>query len=407
MYSRCLRKLATAIELTKKRKWNIIAEKLLNLLLAFSTLPCLFLLFLLRPFILVRVGNLFSERIGHLAMNNELYLCERDLGLHPQRVLDIFYDSGSICNYQLRKMWEDHLTIHPFAQYIDRGISLYIVFKKHRINTSSRNRYDIFENCRPHLTFTQDDFELGKSSLEAMGVNSDYICVLCRDSAYLKKRFPGFDFSYHDYRDVDINTYQHALAKLADRGYYVLRTGSVVKTKSNWHHDRIIDYATNGMRTEFLDIYLPAQCRFFMSTGTGLDAVAKIFRRPILYTNFIPLEYIRSECSHDLCIPKKLWIRDERRFMTFREILESGVGRFLHKSQYEKFNLEIIDNTREEIEAVSLEMDERLKGRWQTTEEDEELQRRFWSLFTPSEINRAFRSHIGTSFLHQNRELLE
>lgn len=52
-------------------------------------------------------------------------------------------------------------------------------------------------------------------------------------------------------------------------------------------------------------------------------------------------------------------------------------------------------------------MDERLKGMWQTTEEDEELQRRFWSLFKPSELNRVFRSRIGAEFLRQNRELLD
>ena len=52
-------------------------------------------------------------------------------------------------------------------------------------------------------------------------------------------------------------------------------------------------------------------------------------------------------------------------------------------------------------------MDERLKGTWQTTEEDEELQQRFWSLFKPSELNQVFLSRIGAEFLRQNRELLD
>ncbi len=99
-------------------------------------------------------------------------------------------------------------------------------------------------------------------------------------------------------------------------------------------------------------------------------------------------------------------MRDEHRFMTFREILESGVGRFLQTEQYKKCNLEIIDNTPEEIEAATIEMEERLKGTWTTTEEDEDLQRRFWALFKPSDINRVFRSRIGTEFLRQNRDLL-
>jgi len=341
-------------------------------------------------------------------MNNELYLCEREFGLHPQRAFDIFYDDGPICNYQIRKLWDDKLVIHPLARYIDKGIELCPVFKAHRVNSTSRDRYGIFENCRPHLAFSKEEAELGRSNLEAIGVkNADYICVLCRDSAYLKSAFPKADFSYHSYRNVDISSYIPALEMLTDRGYYVLRMGSVVEKEINLSHPMVIEYASNGMRTEFLDIYLSANCRFFMSSGLGLDAVAKIFRRPILYTNIIPIEGIRGECSQDLCIPKKMWIRAERRFMTFREIIESGVGRFYYSLQFEKCGLEIIDNSSDEIYTAAVEMDERIKGTWSVSEEDEELQRRFWSLLKPNELNGIFLSRISAEFLRQNRKLLE
>ena len=66
-----------------------------------------------------------------------------------------------------------------------------------------------------------------------------------------------------------------------------------------------------------------------------------------------------------------------------------------------------MENTPEEITALAVEMDERLKGTWQTAEEDEELQRRFWALFKPGALQGAFLSRIGTEFLHQNRELLQ
>ena len=56
--------------------------------------------------------------------------------------------------------------------------------------------------------------------------------------------------------------------------------------------------------------------------------------------------------------------------------------------------------------ALAIEMDERLKGTWQATKEDEELQTEFWSLFKPSEFNKVFVSRIGADFLRRNRELL-
>ena len=102
-----------------------------------------------------------------------------------------------------------------------------------------------------------------------------------------------------------------------------------------------------------------------------------------------------------------LWLRKEQRFMTFREILESGAGRFLKTEQYEEINVDIIDNTPDEIAALSVETINRLHGTWQTAEEDEELQRLFWSLFKESDLNKTFKSRVGRDFLRKYRDLLK
>jgi len=52
-------------------------------------------------------------------------------------------------------------------------------------------------------------------------------------------------------------------------------------------------------------------------------------------------------------------------------------------------------------------MGEWLKRTWETNEKDEELQRFFWRLFKPSELNGVFRARIGAEFLRQHREWLE
>ena len=93
--------------------------------------------------------------------------------------------------------------------------------------------------------------------------------------------------------------------------------------------------------------------------------------------------------------------------MTFREIFDSGVGRLSLTQEFEEHGIELIENTPEEIAAVVVEMDERLKGTWQTTEEDEELQRRFWSMFPPSEWHGKILCRIGAGFLRENRDLLD
>lgn len=271
-----------------------------------------------------------------------------------------------------------------------------------------RDPYGWLEQTPIHLSFTEEEERFGQQALLNMGMsaNSSFICFTARDSAYMNSLYPEKDWSYHDYRDADILTYIPAMQALVQQGYSTLRMGAVVTKKLPSNMPGIIDYATTH-RTEFLDIYLSARCRFFVSTGTGIDAIAMIFRRPSVFVNYLPLEAVHFWESQHLFIMKKLWLQDEHRFLTFHEILSSGVGRYYRTEQYTHAGIEIIENTPEEITDVILEMDARLKGTWQTTEEDEDLQRRFWALFTSSGLSQVFRSRIGAEFLRQNRELLE
>ena len=132
-----------------------------------------------------------------------------------------------------------------------------------------------------------------------------------------------------------------------------------------------------------------------------------MFRRPLALANFIPLEYAYSWGPDDIFIPKTLWLRSEQRFMTFPEIIESGVGRRFHATEdYEKAGIEVIENTADEIAALVMEMDDRLHGRWVASDEDRVLQQQFWSLFKGSDLHGVIRSSIGATFLREHVALL-
>ena len=70
-------------------------------------------------------------------------------------------------------------------------------------------------------------------------------------------------------------------------------------------------------------------------------------------------------------------------------------------------NIETIENSAEEILALTKEMNERLDGVWIGNDGDGELQRQFRSLFSSGHRCYGFPSRIGAEFLRQNRELLE
>lgn len=390
-------------------------KKLLHRLTTIILAPFAFLIVaairLLSPVLLIRYGNLYSSRIGHFASNTELYLCERDLKKTNRNVYDILFHIGPISNRQLKKMWDRSLRVFKFSYLmclVTRINRLFPGYRKYEIDLSrSRDTEGLSMRVGPHIYFTEKEEAFGREQLRKMGLEEDapFVCFHLRDSAYLDFFRPDTDCRYHDYRDSSISNYIAAAEELCRRGYFVLRMGARVKEPLKLNNKKIIDYA-NKYRTDFLDIYLSAKCTFFLGCGSGIDEVPKLFRRPVAYVNRIPLEYTVTWNSDHVFIPKKLWLKREKRLLTFREILTSEIGRFLYSQQYEQSGIEVIENTPEEIAALVVEMDQRLKGEWRVSENDEELQKRFWALFKPTELNKIFLSHIGTEFLRQNKELL-
>lgn len=377
--------------------------------LALAVVP-LILVRLLRPIVLIRFGRLFSERMGGFLPDLEYYLCGRELGIQDQKAVDLFCYGEWICNIQVKKMCDRLLRTGDFVRPMELLNRILPGGDRHIVTIAHQDRdiEGLLRRTSLHLSFTGEEERQGKVALQAMGVPDDmpFVCFHARDSAYLNALLPTADWTYHNYRDVHSKNFIPAAEELVRRGYFVLRMGAVCKEAISPSCDRIIDYATLW-RTDFLDVYLGAKCHFFISSCSGIDAVPMVFRRPILYTNLIPFEYISSWGHRDLTIPKKLWLTREGRFLRFPEILESGIGRLGRTQDYRERGIDVVENTPEEIASATLEMDERLKGTWTPAEEDEELQKRFWSLFKPSRFHGRLLSRVGAVFLRQNRSLLD
>ena len=384
-------------------------HRLRRAVLTALAVPVCLLVRLLRPVVVIRFGRLYSSRIGHLAANTELYRCLRlSRGRGKPPTWDLFYPTVVVANNQLQRMWNRILTVHPFVQYLEKVSRALPGWQRHVVELpTDRDLWGLYATVPPALSFTSEEEQLGREGLRKMGLSEGdrFVCFAARDPAYLAGVNPGADLKNHDYRDTEIDNYLPAMEEMTVQGCFALRLGAAVAKDLQTTNPRIIDYASR-YRDEFMDVYLCANCHFFLGDTAGLYSLATIFRRPVAWSNLIPLEYAPTWGKDDLFIPKLLWIRGEKRFMTFREIAESRAGRFSLTEQYEAKGLEPVQNTPEEIAALAREMDDRIRGVWQTTEEDEDLQRRFWALFPASELNQVFLCRIGAEFLRRHKELL-
>jgi putative glycosyltransferase (TIGR04372 family) len=395
--------------------WKI-GKRLAGLLLAGPAVVVVLIVRLLRPVVWIRFGWIRNDRLGHFAIDTELYLCERELGIQPHRAVDLFYyqDGSRTCNRQLARMcsrtlrvWRAVRPVEELNRWLPGGGPHAIILRSRDVH-GSRDVEGLLARTRVHLALTSEEESRGRKALQALGIppGAPFVCFYARDEAYLDAVSPERDWRYHDFRNATIQHYVPAVEELTRRGYFAVRMGSIVQEPLKSANPMVIDYPTSGHRTDFLDIVLGATCAFFLGCPGGIVALPMIFRRPIAFVNSIPLAYTLAWNPGSLCILKKLWLRSEHRFLTFQETFDSGAARFIRSFQYEGAGLDVVENTPEEITALAIEMDERIKGTWRATEEDEALQTDFWSLFEPDDLNQTFRLRIGTAFLRQHRDWL-
>ena len=395
-----------------KGGWRVVWNTALTILGLFFAPVFVLIARMLRPFVLIRFGKLISVRIGHFAINTEVYLCEKDAGLHDEKAIDIFYHSQAVCNYHLKNMWDRILYVSPLAGAADALSRRLPGWRPHVIPMrdlfGDKDIHRVIPRTKPHLSFSAREENLGRQGLCNMGIPSHalYVCFSARDSAYLEQTTLTItNWRYHDYRDSDISCLVPGIEALTRRGYYALRMGAVVKNPLEIANPLIIDYATK-YRSEFLDIYLLSKCRFFIGDTAGIFCVPLAFRRPVVLTNWIPLGHFPDWGEGNIFIPKKLWSNKLGRLLGFREIMASEIALFYDTKKYEEAGLRIVENTAEEITAAVVEMDERLNGTWKAESEDEELQARFWSLLDDLRPDSPFPMRVSACFLRNNRHLL-
>jgi len=260
-------------------------------------------------------------------------------------------------------------------------------------------------HSRPILEFTKEENDTGYSYLRSIGCNDGrFVCLLVRDEEYLNRRFQGRDWAYQDYRNSSIDDYLTAGLALADRGYHVIRMGKNVKSAMKSVNARIVDYANSSANSEFLDIWLMANCLFTISTGTGTDAVSNVFGKPVVYVNFLPaMDYVSF--FHGITVFKKLRWKKSGELLSLEEMLANS---YLSSSEYESHGISVVDLDPEEILDAVIEMEERISGRWFSTDLDSELDltyREIMKLSPKYDMSHNFihpESRLGAMFLRKN-----
>lgn len=374
---------------------------------------------MIRPLFLVRVGYLYSSRIGHFAGNTELYLCELDAGINKPNVkfIDLFFVNEAVSNNHLMKMWKRELIFLPKLilypiHFLTRVIPQGYLHRTGIPSQHDRDIHNLFDQYPPHLMFTAEEEDQGRSKLLEMGIHPDekFVCLNVRDSAFLSSP----RYIYHSYRDCTIDNYLYTAEKLAESGFKVIRMGAKVNNQFVSDNFGVIDYATNGMRSEFMDIFLGAKCYFTLTTGSGWDCIPYIFRRPMVYAPLMPFGLFSTYSPKFIGIFKHHFLIAKNRELTLDEIFSTGLAYAQYTEEFDVAGIKLVEPTKEEIWEVTNEMTQLIENNFKTDKQDIPYREKIVEYFdrypkkgvNGKPLHGEIMARIGINFLKRNIELL-
>ncbi|WCL51218.1 TIGR04372 family glycosyltransferase [Leptospira sp. GIMC2001] len=404
---------------------NSKIKKLIRLIIL-SPLYFLSLIFILitrflKPWIVIRFGSLNSEIIGGFVPKLDIYFSELRIGINATKAknFNIWFFDKIISNSQIAKMVKRSVFTLPYwlarpllfcNELIPRGSDH--IIPKH----NSRDVNSVFDRFPPYFKFLEEEEKKGELELKRLGIPQDskFVCILARDSAYKQQIDSNKDWSYHNFRNTDVKKYMLTAEELSKRGYYVLRMGKFVADKFDSNDPKIIDYASSNFRSDFMDVYLGAKCEFAISMGSGWDTIPFIFRKPIIFVNFIPVGYLWTFSDKYLTIVKHHIDKDGNP-ISLKNLFENEIAYFMYSQQFEDLGIRVIENTPEEILSVVIEFLKRKEGSLEIDEKDELLQEKFWGIFNqyvknkfPSgNIHGENKARFGMDFLRNNPAWLD
>lgn len=349
------------------------------------------IILILYPLVLIRIGFFQSSRIGHYVTETQLAILQNDKIKQSKKrlVFDIWFEYKVISNTFIQSYWRGQLRVW------NRQIMapIYTVMKRIKmprrffIEAHSRDR-DLTDSLRlvqPPTLFTSFQIKEFREVLSRIGLpeNAKYICFHHRDSAYLKNAFPGEDYSYHSYRDSSLKNYIPGLEKLTERGYYVVRMGNVTAEKlPSKSSSRIIDYANSDLQSDILDVFLVSECEYFISSSSGIDSVATLLKKPILFLNVSNFSYIATWQANVMYSFKHFIDYRKNVELKVNEIFSRHLNSLLRTQGYTLSDIILQENSADENVLYIIEFDDYFRAdKFLVADDLTNLEKQFWKIF--------------------------
>ena len=354
-----------------------------------------------------------SHAIGEMVTTVDYYL-KRKLHLQSRMVSVYLINKPHLANAYLAKV-QARAFRSPRTLFVsNRFLCLLLAPLEHQLSFTGPHRtfsphaqeyHELNDRYNFHLErqVTAAERERARLIMERFGLprEAKFVCVHVREAGFSARvQSPG----HNAIRNADVMTYRAAIEYLVRQGFWVVRMGEATVTPLP-PMERVIDYARSPCKSAFMDIVLVAEGEFYVGSSAGLVNVAYIFNKFILMANALPLESAAWHPRH-FWIPKLLYSTAEQRYLTYAEVVSRGIGAYHRLQHYAAAQVEIHDNSPEDILEGTQELHRWYLGDPGYSDEDVRAQRAFTQLFPPEYMGYGTRSRVCASFLRRYRHLM-
>jgi len=384
----------------------MILGKIVRFVGTYSLVPSLSWLGRYKKF---RIGIMSTDRLGHLSLNNHLFFIRKKIGALENinyLLISPSINSKKVANASLLLIFIAYSKQVENVRIICSSF-LYFLFAFFQgefrnsqllFDMTMKSKESEFSQGLKTISFSEKQKKYGANVLNRMPIpqNKKIVSVFARDSSFLSRIDQEKDWSYHSYRDSDIETYISAIKYLISKNYVVLRIGSEYSKKLNLLDENYFEYSLSEFKSGFMDLYIPYISDFIIGSRSGATDVSLIFNTPLLVVN--STTFMESPLGKDdLFIQKKL-IDLTGEIVPYKDIIsDSRYYSFDGNKMEHLYGIKYLDNSSEEILDATIEMHNIVNDKLTLNKNQKELLKRYhneyckknnWSdRFAPISIN--------------------
>jgi len=364
---------------------------------------------------LLEPSQTFARYFGEMGHRFDLYLKVRELGLIEGERAILLAAERILVNRPFAEYWSGFADIYfgpeEISEMLERYANNWIYTDYYKLPDgrtmhrmlAHRMVQELWEKQgrAPLLTVKPEHKKAGYAFLKQKGMPDDawFVSMHVREPGFFDEDVP---WNNNRFRNARIETYFPAVEEIVKRGGWVIRMGDPSMTPLP-EMDNVIDFACGEEREKWMDMFIIGESRFFLGMASGPSALPPNFGVPSLGTNWFPLGWWPF-CTGDMFVPKLLRRKSDGKLLTTTETLAPPYFGAIEPLFFDRYGVEVVDNTPEELKEAVVEMLDRLDG-IPMSGEDQQLHDAYQEVADP--YNVGLLSRPATGMLKRYPELVK